>query len=309
MMRYLILTLIAIICFTDVMHSQKLVQFTDSIIQNVNRNNYEKATYFNQLAEKEIINKSLKKKDTLFADYLYAKGVLNVKLENFNAINFEESIAIWDKSTRKNYLKIIKNYYFLASGYLENKEFDKAYIYYQKLYSINKENGLGNNLYYSNSVYTLSYIEYKKNFNLDNAERYADEYIDINREKAILNFDFNYAYAHRWREDLLGYENVLKLFKKKYVQINLNNPQLYLQINYLLYKHYYRQNYYYQDNKDNTFKNIILNGEECIKIINEVFNGSEYEKLLQEIYSSLFVSYSNIDDHNNALKYKKLIDK
>lgn len=308
MMRYLIITLIAIVCFTDIMHSQKLEQFTDSIISNINKRDFEKAAYFSQLSENEM-NKNVTTKDTLFANYLYAKGVLNVKLGNFNATNFEESIAIWDKSTKKNYLKIIKNYYFLASGYLENKEFDKAYIYYQKLYSINKENDLGNNTYYSDTVYTLSYIEYEKNFNLDNAERYADEYIDINREKAILNFDFNYAYAHRWKEDLLGYENVLKLFKRKYLQTKLNNPQLYLQINYLLYKHYARQNYYYQDNKENTLKNIILNGEECIKIIDKFFSKSEYEKLLPEFYSSLFMSYSNMNDDSNALKYKNLIKK
>ena len=46
MMKYLILTLIAIVCFTDVMHSQKLEQFTDSIIQNVNRNNLKGAILY-----------------------------------------------------------------------------------------------------------------------------------------------------------------------------------------------------------------------------------------------------------------------
>ena len=114
MMKYLILTLIAIVCFTDVMHSQKLEQFTDSIIQNVNRNNYEKATYFNQLAEKEIINKSLKKKDTLFADYLYAKSVLYYFTSKKSTNTLKESLDIWNKSNVKNQYKIMKIHYFLG---------------------------------------------------------------------------------------------------------------------------------------------------------------------------------------------------
>ena len=106
MMRYLIITLIAIVCFTDIMHSQKLEQFTDSIISNINKRDFKKAAYFSQLSENEM-NKNVTAKDTLFANYLYAKGVLQGYLSgNYNLTFLKDALKIWESNYNKNHFKI-----------------------------------------------------------------------------------------------------------------------------------------------------------------------------------------------------------
>ena len=234
MMRYLILTLIAIICFTDVMHSQKLVQFTDSIIQNVNRNNYEKATYFNQLAEKEIINKSLKKKDTLFADYLYAKSVLYYFTSKKSTNTLKESLDIWNKSNVKNQYKIMKIHYFLGLSYYDtgtksNEEsfLKKSYYHFENVCLINENYKIARSPHFLKSLNYLNNInkKYFKTENNSNYKKYVENYIALNTESSIENFDFNTIILFRRINDLLGQEKMLKQFLDKLI-VHINDKKL-----------------------------------------------------------------------------------
>ena len=295
--------LLFFIFFTCFVSSQTWQQYSDSLIHYINKNNIEKANYFGNLIDIQLNNQKFIK-DTIYSDYLYRKGVLRYSQGKFSPKFFEESISIWNKSPKKNYLKLSKVYYFLADGYNASKDYSNAYLNYEKCYLINKQFNLKNNIYFSNSVYCLSVIDYQENFNFKKAERYAIEYIELNKETAYLNFDFNYAYAFRWKEDSKGYENVLLDFNNNYENKNLNNPELYFQINYLLFDYYRKQIFYNKQNKNNE---VIKYGEKAIEIHNKL--NKKYDNILKEIYLELALSYSEKKDEVNEKKYNDLMKK
>ncbi len=296
-----------IVCLPCFVYSQEWKQYSDSIYKITSvkhdKKDLEKANRFIELADIDIEKKNAVK-DTTYADYLYLKGVVKYQIGQFTSQPFEESIFIWNQSSKKNYLKLSKNHYFLADGFNLMKDYFNAYLNYEKCYLLNKQFNLKFNTYFSSSVYCLSVIDYKENFNFKKAKQYAIEYIELNKEIAYLNFDFNYAYAFRWKDDLIGYENVLLEFNSQFENQSINNPDLYFQINYLLFDYYRKQIYYYEQNKINE---IIKYGEKAIEINNKL--NKKYDNILKEIYLELALSYSEKKDEVNEKKYNDLMRK
>lgn len=302
-----IIVLFLFVCVPCIVYSQQWHAYSDSIAKITSvkhdKKDLEKANAFIELADKDIENNGCKK-DTIFAHYLYLKGVVKYKIGQFTSKPFEESISIWNKSSKINYLKLAKVHYFLADGYNVSEDYSNAYLNYEKCYLINKQYNLKINIYFSNSIYCLSYIDYNENFNFKKAELYANEYILINKETAYLNFDFNYAYAYRWKDDSKGYEDVLLDFNNNYENKNLNNTELYFQINYLLFDYYRKQIFYDKQNKNDE---LIKYGEKTIEIQNKL--NKKNNDILQQIYLELALSYSNKNDEVNKKRYNDLLKK
>ena len=313
MMRYLIFTLIAIVCFTDVMHSQKLEQFTDSIIQNVNRNNFERAKYFNQLAEKEIINKSLKKKDTLFADYLYAKSVLYYFTSKKSTNTLKESLDIWNKSNVKNQYKIMKIHYFLGLSYYDtgtksNEEsfLKKSYYHFENVCLINENYKIRKSTHFFQSLNYLNNInkKYFKTENNSNYKKYVKNYIALNTESSIENFDFNTIILFRRINDLLGQEKMLKQFLDKYEKEKLEKPKI-------LYHIYYEL---VNNHSTKFLKNLATMPIETIRYGEKAVSLLESENLevglrLEFILGVLKTFYLEMNDNIRAKRYQLLEEK
>lgn len=296
-----------IVCLPFLAHAQKWHRYSDSIYKIISvkhdKKELDNANRFVELADIDI-KKNNALKDTIYADYLYLKGVVKYQIGQFTSQPFEESIFIWNHCSKINYLKLSKVHYFLADGFNLTKDYSKAYENYEKCYLINKQFNLKNNIYFSNSVYCLSVIDYQENFNFKKAELYANEYILINKETAYLNFDFNYAYAFRWKDDSKGYENVLLDFNNNYENNNLNNKELYFQINYLLFDYYRKQIFYDKQNKNDE---LIKYGEKAIEIQNKL--NKKNDDILQQMYLELALSYSNKNDEVNKKRYNDLLKK
>ncbi|MCA6422439.1 MAG: hypothetical protein IM568_06440 [Flavobacterium sp.] len=277
--------------------SQQWQQYSDSIISNIKKNDYTRATYFIDLADNDI-NKSSIIKDTIYADYLYRKGVVKYDSGKFDAALFEESLSIWEISEKQNYTKLMKIHYFLGAGYHINLDYVKGYEHYEKCYLINIRYRIPKNQNFLNSIYYLAAIDYNTNLNYKKAENYAQEYINYNKETAMSNYDFLYAYTYKWMDDIQGYENVLLEFNKNYEEGNLKNPELYFKINFLLFENY---------NKQNKLKGIIKYGEKSVEIYqNSTMND---EKYITPLYSILALVYSEINDDVNRIKYENLSKK
>jgi CHAT domain-containing protein len=279
-------------------HSQQWQQYSDSIISNINKNNFEKANNFSQLADNDLL-KTKFVKDTLYANYLYAKGVLYSFDETKNGIDLlNESLNIWNYSDKKNYFKIMKIHYFLGAGYHLKLDYLQAYENYEKCYLINKKYKLPWNNNFSNSIYYLAVIDYNTNLNYKKAEKYAQEYIEYNKETALLNYDFKYAYAYKLMNDIYGLKNVLIEFNKNYIKNNLKDLQLLYNINYELFSVCFELK---------NIKEIITFGEKALALY-EVAN-IKNENYLMFIYPKLIYAYSQINDNLNQDKYTKLNDK
>jgi hypothetical protein len=284
-------------------YSQEWQKYSDSVYTNYKKNDIEKATHFIELAEKELLkNKVIQ--DTIYADFIYRKGIVNNFKGDYETNLFNQSLAIWQKSTKKNFEKIMKIHYFLGVGYETKKDFKNSYVHFETCYLINKQHNIKSNSIYQNSLFFLAQIDYQENFNFKKAELYANEYILNNKETAYLNFDFNFAYAFRWKEDSKGYENVLLDFNNNYENKNLNNTELYFQINYLLFDYYRKQIFYYKQNKNDE---LIKYGEKAIEIQNKL--NKKNDAILQGIYLELTLAYSEKKDEVNKKKYNDLMKK
>ena len=286
-----------IICLPCIAYSQQWHQYSDSIISNIKKSDYKRADNFIDLADSNI-GKSIVIKDTLYADYLYRKGVVKYELGKFDNAIFDESLSVWEYGKKMNYSKIAKIHYFLGAGYYLKLDYIKAYEHFQKCYSINKKNKLPWNYNFSLTINYLSLIDYNTNKDFKKAKQYAQEYIEYNKNIALSNYDFNYVSSFRRMDDLKGYENVLLEFNKSYNEKKLNNLQLYFQINYGLFKCYRILE---------NIKEIIKYGENSVELY-QASNKND-EKYLVELYSVLAWAYADINDEINSNKYTKLNDK
>jgi hypothetical protein len=287
-------TIFFLVFLPSFLFSQQWHAYSDSIISNINKKNYEKATRFVELADSDISN--LKpEKDTIYADFIYRKGVLNY-FQSKKCLNYlKESLSIWDDSDKKNYFKIMKIYYFLAGEYSKLGDHEKGYDYYEKCYLMNKSKKLPFNNNFSSSIYNLAFIDYNTNLNFKKAKQYAQEYIDYNKDKAISEFNFFYAYAYTFIEDRLGFESVMLEFEKYYIDHKLNDFKLHYNIIYsLLVSYNIRSNY----------KGVIKYGEKCIKLYDSNVVGRQY---LNDLYEMLENAYKEEGDKINAYKYEKLL--
>jgi|GEM_PF-4200844 len=285
------------VLFPCFVYSQQWLAYSDSVISNIKKSDYAKASYFIDLADENIEKYSITR-DTLYADYIYRKGVVNYHLGKFDNVFFDSALSIWEHNTVKNYSKIMKIYYYLGVGYHFKLDYTNAYENYEKCYLINKKYKLPVNINFTNSIYYLSVIDYNTNKDLKKAKLYAQEYIQYNKQIALTNYDFNYAYAYYWMDDLKGFQSVLLDFEKKYLESQLENPKLYFKINYELFTLYY---------KLNDINQIIKYGEIAIKLyqIAEIDN----QNYLKNLYPKLAWAYSEIYDSVNFEKYRQLNDK
>nr|WP_314896921.1 CHAT domain-containing tetratricopeptide repeat protein [uncultured Flavobacterium sp.] len=274
-------------------YSQQWHQYSDSIMANIRKNDLDKASRFIGLADKELMQ-SKAIKDTLYADYLYRKGVVEWGQGNYDTNIFLESLSIWEPSNKKNYGKIMKLYYFLGANFQNNSDYNNSYKYYENCYLINKKYQLPKNYNFSDAIYYLSYFDFK-NKNYKKAKKYAVEYIEYNNETGINQFNFKYANAFEYKNDLKGQEAVLLQFLTTYNQKKLNNPILLFRINYELF-------FFYTENE-----NVL----ETIKYGEKAFEIHQKENLkdngeLKVIFSSLIAKYGEKGDNINHDKYEKL---
>lgn len=292
--------IILISCLPFFAYSQQWQQYADTLTKitqvNQNKSDLERALKYIKLIDNDI-SKSKLSKDTIYAEYLYRKGFVLYRVGELRPDLFEESHLIWQQSTKKDFFKLMKINYFLAEVYNVKKDFTNAYKNYENCYLLNKKHKLKENTFFTSSVYCLSVIDYN-NMNYKSAERYANEYIELKKESAFTDFDFNYAYAYKWIDDSLGYENVLLEFNKKYENEKLNNIETYIKINFLLFEHYYSKN---------KLSEIIKYGEKALDIYqNSTINNEQY---LKNIYPRVLWAYREIGDNVNIEKYETLLKK
>ena len=297
-----------IVCIPCFAYSQQWQQYSDSIISNINKNNFEKANNFSQLADNDLL-KTKFVKDTLYANYLYAKGVLYSFDETKNGIDLlNESLNIWNYSKKKNYYKIMKIHYFLGKSYSKiayetnnNSDYLKSFSSYENCYSINKKYHLNKNSNFFNSLYNLILIsditkEYSK------LKKFADEFIVDFENELIEDIDFKLIKVYRLNNDFVGQEKVLQKFLLKYNNEKLDQPEL-------LYNIYFElvNNNCSQKDKYGNFKypkEIIKYGEKAI----DIFQNKQLpvDKYLRLILMSLELVYSEIGDNINSGEYKQL---
>ena len=297
-----------IVCIPCLVYSQQWQQYSDSIISNINKNNFEKANNFSQLADNDLL-KTKFVKDTLYANYLYAKGVLYSFDSKKNGINLlNESLNIWNNSEKKNYYKIMKIHYFLGKSYSKiayetnnNSDYLMSFSSYENCYSINKKYHLNKNSNFFNSLYNLILIsditkEYSK------LKKFSDEFIADFENELIENIDFKLIKVYRLNKDLIGQEKVLQKFLLKYENEKLDEPEL-------LYNIYFEfvNNNFSQKDKYGNFKypkEIIKYGVKAIDIFQ--LKQMPKDKYLRFILTSLDLVYSEMGDNINSEKYKQL---
>lgn len=301
-----------IICFPFFVFSQQWHQYSDSIISNINKNDFDKAINFQLLAESEI-SKTKIIKDTLYADFLYAKGVLNY-FEGKESVNsLDESLGIWNKSSRKNQYKIMKIHYFLGQSYYllgensNNKSyFSYSYSHYENCYLINKKYNLPKNNNLPRALYALIVLDKKINNDFKIVKKYADEYIELNQESALENFDFNLISVYRHINEFVGQEKVLQQFLLNYEDEKLDDPKLLYSIYFELFN-----NSLSRKDKNNEFENLgdlIKYGEKSLDILQS--KNLEIDPRLRLILMGLSLAYEGgLQDNINSKKYKQLEEK
>ncbi|TRX01349.1 CHAT domain-containing protein [Flavobacterium gawalongense] len=282
-----------IIYFPFAVYSQQWHQYSDSIISSIRKNDLEKASRFIELADIDL-EKSNVIKDTIYADYLYRKGIANYFQSQYSLDFFKGALAIWDVSTKKNYSKVMNIHYFIGENYRAELNNDLAIKSYEKCYEINKKYHLPKRYNFSDAIYYLAFFDFKYK-NYSNAKKYAEEYIEYNNETGINQFNFKYASAFEYKNDLKGQEEVLLQFLTTYNQKKLNNPILLFRINYELFLYY---------NQTNKLKETINYGEKAYEIYQkENLNSQEDLKLIILI---LISRYGELGDNINHDKYERL---
>ena len=111
MIKNVIILFIAIV-IPQTIFPQKWHSYSDSIIVNIRKNDFEKASRFVELADKEI-NTNTNLKDTIYADYIYRKSVLQGYLSgNYNLTFLKDALKIWESNHNKNHFKNNENKFF-----------------------------------------------------------------------------------------------------------------------------------------------------------------------------------------------------
>lgn len=294
-LRFLIIFLI--LTSLNQMNAQKWHLYSDSTLMYYKKNDLDKANYFIKLADKEIENSTIKK-DTIYADFLYRKGIILIENKKFDENYLFTSLSIWSKSSRKNFNKIMKIHYFLGVGFQSIANYKEAYKFYKNCFDINIKHNIPINNNFTNAIYRLSYLDYNHNNNSEKAAEYSRLYIKINQENGIQNFDFNLAYSFSWLNDDKNYLNILIAFLKEYDKQNLKNEALLTNIYYALFTYQY---------KIKNLKEIIKYGEITLNQLNSLNNNKiEYYK---DLYPKLIWAYHEIGDLNNTKKYEEIYER
>lgn len=131
------------------------------------------------------------------------------------------------------------------------------------------------------------------------------DFIGVNKEKAIDNFDFKLIKAYRINKDFVGQEKALQQFLLKYENEKIDDPKL-------LYKIYFElvnNNLSKKDKYDNieNAQDLIKYGEKAFNILQ--FKNLEIDNRLQLILMSLELAFTQLEDNINSKKYEKLQEK
>lgn len=297
--------LFVIICFPCFVFGQKWQEYSDSIFVYFKNNNINKTLQFIKLSDLELAKGNFKR-DTIYADYIYRKAVVQSSLNDFNTSLLKQSLEIWANNTKKNYLKIMKIYYFLGVNYYltanqtQNiNDFKNSYKYFELSYKLIKKYNYQSKSNYLGILSLLSNIDYQKNKNFKKSKKIAKEYINYVKVYGIEDFNFDYFFVLGFAEDFKGQELLLKEYLIKYDTKKLNDPEL-------LFKIYY-QLFYVMQKAENYFENIseIINfGKKAVEI-NKTFDLKNNNELTI-LYSGLEIYYGQIKDNVNQEKYRKL---
>lgn len=295
-----------IICLPCFAYSQQWQQYSDSVLVYFKKNDIDKASHFIELADIDLAKNNVIR-DTLYADYIYRKGIIQFKLGNYDTSLFKQALDIWQTNSKKNYLKIMKINYWLGTNYYlsanqnQNKtEMDSSYIYLKKCYSLIKKYNYQKQQNFTGVLNSLALIDYS-NEEFEQAKKYANEYIDYVKKTGVGDFNFDYVYILTINQDFIGQENLLQEYLAKYEIQKLNNPEL-------LFNIYFRLCINKQEFKDGIYpkypNEIIKYGEKAIDICRS--NNLKAEVELNTIYLQLEIAYGLIKDNINAEKYRKL---
>jgi CHAT domain-containing protein len=289
--------------------SQQWHTYSDSVLVYFKKNDINKASYFIDLADVDLA-KSKIIRDTVYADYLYRKGVVKSSLQDYDSTLLKQALDIWESNIKKNYFKISKINYFLGvnyySLYLKNQhknkiEIDSSYYYFKNCYFLIKKNNFQNQQNFTGLLYVLATTDYYSNKNYKKAKKYANEYIKYIKETATTDFNFDYIYILKLKDDYIGQERELKKYLEKYEIQKLNNQEL-------LFKIYFQLFVNKEEQKNGDYpkypNEVIKYGEKAIDICK--INNLKADIELSTIYLQLEIAYGQIKDNINAEKYRKL---
>lgn len=272
--------------FPNNSYSQQWHQYSDSIYKCISKDDLKKASHFIELAENNIDYKNVIK-DTLYADYLYRKSVVNSFLGDYDTNVLEESLSIWNQN-KTNKEKIMSIYFFLGANYQSKNDFNKSYENYENYYSLNNKYNFVKTSKYYYSIFILSFIDFYVHKNLKKSKKYAKEYVEYKKEKALRDLDLNYIEELKILEDDKNLEISLISFLDKYNTFKMDNSDLFYKLNLELFL-------FYASKKDNI--KTIRYGEEMMKL------NVKDKAYLKAIITSLISSYFQIGDSINSQKY------
>lgn len=295
-MRKLIQILLLLL-FPFFSFSQKWKVYSDSVFIYFKNGNLDNANKYVHLADNDLLNSRIVE-DTIYADYLYRKGITLNENGNFDKTIFNKSLSIWSASKSKNYFKIMKIHYFLALGFKSNNDFENAHKSYLECYRLNIEHKITLNTNFLNSLYFLCFIEFNYHKNYLKAKEYSEEYIRLNKDVAFKNYDIQFAYAYRWQNDDINYGKTLIEFEKLYFQENQNNENLLFKIYFELFTYYY---------KVFKLKEIIKYGELSLNLLNKL--NFEKQDYIKDLYPKLIWAFHEIGDIINTQKYEEFYEK
>ncbi|WP_452228974.1 hypothetical protein [Lacinutrix sp. MEBiC02404] len=280
------------LCFS-ICQGQDWHRLSDSIYNNILNDNIEKAEVFLELTN-ELIGDSKVIKDTVYADFLYRKGLVSFYKGKPSLDFFQESLTLRNKLGSKNSYKFMKLHYFIGLNYFYDKNNTLAIKHFELCSIINEENELEFNQNYNQSIYFLAFLHQKnETFNL--SKQYAQTYIELNRTSAFKLYDFNYAKAYLYIDQIDTQENVLITFLNNYKTEQLDNSSLLLKILVELTMYYYG---------NENYVNAIKYGEEALDTNTKLQLNELSEQEL--MYTLLIHSYNQIGDNINEEKYKQL---
>lgn len=299
--------LIAFLVLTTFNHlkAQKWHQYSDSILVYFQKSDVRNTAKYLKLAEDDLSASKIVE-DTIYADFLYRKGVANSLInQKYNIDDLLQSQKIWVNTKHKNHFKIFKLNHFIGFYFyqksLNSKDFND-YKFSKDYFSKNLEYGnkynFKNHIFYSSDLYLSATLEYFVFHNKKNIQNYSNEYFKLNSfNDALDKLDMNYYYLNFYLnkpdlqiEILKKYINKLELSEKK-------DPKklfdLYIKLIHLKgSKELFNQN----------SLEIIDIGEKAFKIweMYQLPKGSEISLVL----SDLVYAYSLINDDLNYGKFR-----
>lgn len=273
--------------------AQEWVKYSDSILSNLQKNDFQQAESYMLRAEKELSNFQ-PLRDSLYAKYFYRKGLVRYSLFQDGEDDFMESLNTWKDIQEKNFEEVSKVNYFLALTYMEHQKDSLAFNSLKEVYKINKSKKLEKDNNYIKTLYYLAHFQYYRE-NYTAAKKYALEFISLIEKDAYELYDFRYAYAYQFAGDVSFQKEILLQFLENFKKTQNRDTKLLLNI-------YVKLMLFYADIEEDPV-NAIVYGEKALDI-SEKFSIQEAPTDL--IYTVLIYGYQRTGDNINYKKYTDL---